>query len=87
MPKTVSIAIVAAGACVALGATSQPSGHSVDWGSIHSFAGNYRSLTVMNGGVREEITGQSKIPFNRSSGLPGSVQYIFTGNSLASARS
>jgi hypothetical protein len=73
-------------AFIALGAPPQPGNHSVDWGSIHSFAGTYHAVTVQNGGNREEVSGHSKIPFSRSFPISGSVEYVFTGNSDATAR-
>ena len=41
-------------AFIVLGAPPQPGNHSVDWGSIHSFAGTYHAVTVQDGGNREE---------------------------------
>src|ERR1700688_3651526 len=82
MIRTFAIAI----AFITLGAPPPPGNHSVDWGSFHSFAGKYRAVTVQDCGNREEVSGHSKIPFNRSSQISGSIEYVFTGNSEATAR-
>lgn len=67
-------------------ASPTPGGHSVDWGSIHSFAGTYHAVTVQDGGNREEVSGHSKIPFSRSFPVSGAMEYVFTGGSNATAR-
>lgn len=76
-------------AFIVLGATPHasptPGGHSVDWGSIHSFAGTYHAVMVQDGGGREEVSGHAKIPFNRKSG-GNEPLYVFTGSSDATAR-
>ena len=82
MMRHIAIAI----AFITLGAPPQPGNHPVDWGSIHSFAGTYHAVTVQDGGNREEVSGRSKIPLSRSTPISGSIEYIFTGNSDATAR-
>jgi hypothetical protein len=85
--RTVYVATLAAAGCAVLSASSLPAAQSVDWGAIHSFAGHYHAIVEFKNGVRQEVSGESKIPFNRSFGRAGKMQYIFTGTSVASARS
>ena len=78
--------VVTAIVFLVLAVSPTPGAPSVDWGSIHSFTGNYHAVTIQDGGNREEVSGRIKIPFDRSYMASGALQHIFTGTSDASAR-
>ncbi|MGO8976003.1 MAG: hypothetical protein ACLQJ0_28620 [Steroidobacteraceae bacterium] len=88
MTRTIRTAFLVAVVGLALGGTSQSGNNSVDWASIRTYVGHYHAIQIPAPGFRKEISAaQSKILFDRSFGLPGAMQYIFIGTSVASGRS
>jgi hypothetical protein len=88
MARAVSVVVIVSAACIACGGSSQSGNNSVDWASIRTYVGHYHAIQMPGAGVRMEISAtQSKIPFDRSYGLPGAMTYVFIGSSMASGRS